>query len=84
MAFNQINKSVLRKWGHVRFNKQNQRHGTQDPVPSREGMFALNTWKSNMFIEDDNRRLDMRRVLTEEWRAMGHSKWVGKHNGDGT
>ena len=64
--------------------KRNERCGTQDPMPSCEGAFALNAWKSNMFVEDDDGRRDMRRLFPEEWRCMEHSKWVGKHNGDGT
>ena len=64
--------------------RRNERHGTQDPMPSCEGVFTLNTWKSNMFAENDDRRRDMRRLFPDEWRCMEFSQCVGKHNGDGT
>ena len=50
--------------------KRNERCGTQDPMPSCEGAFALNAWKSNMFVEDDDGRRDMRRLFPEEWRCV--------------
>ena len=64
--------------------KRNKKHGTQDPMPNYEGITTLNSWKNNMFIEDDNRKQDIRRLFILERISMDHSKWIGKHNGDGT
>ena len=65
-------------------SERNVRHGTQDPMPSHDGAFALNTCRSNMFVENDDRRHDMRRMFSDEWRCMEFSQCVGEHNGDGT
>ena len=64
--------------------EKNKKYGTQDPMPSYENITTLNSWKNNMFIEDDNRRQDMRRLFRLEWISVEHSKWIGEHNGDGT
>ena len=53
-------------------------------MPSYDDITALNSWKNNMFVESDDRRQDIRRLFRLEWISMEHSKWIGKHNGDGT
>ena len=82
LAWTRAPELILMRHREEEAHKRNDNLGTQDPVPSHKGMLRLSFWMSNVWAEDDNRKLDCRRVFQEEWGSMRCSKWVGKHIGE--
>ena len=50
---------ILVRYREEEVHKRNNKLGTQDPIPSHEGMSRLSFWRSNMWTEDDDRKSDL-------------------------
>ena len=42
----------------------------------------LNDWPDNEFVEDEDRRINRRRIFREEWEAMRASGCIGEDEGN--